>query len=170
MLFWVDLSKDIILTYPLTEFVEHIINLTVLQALFGRWPGLIRGKVHIIACMYAGWLTSSNAARLFCKQQLCCLLSSMDEFHEKRVQHSLIELRFDILHCFLSFAENLTVGIVHPSQNIATLKKKNEACWILWLFLLLSSTFKLISRDGRKGLLHSESTAVVWLLITRMDK
>lgn len=54
MLFWVDLSKDIILTYPLTEFVEHIINLTVLQALFGRWPGLIRGKVHIIACMYAG--------------------------------------------------------------------------------------------------------------------
>lgn len=53
-LFCVDLSKDIILTYPLTEFVQHIINLTVLQALFGRWPVLIRGKVHIIACMDSG--------------------------------------------------------------------------------------------------------------------
>lgn len=74
-LFCVDLSKDIILTYPLTEFVQHIINLTVLQALFGRWPVLIRDKVHIIACMNSGWLTSSNAVRLFCKQQLCCLPS-----------------------------------------------------------------------------------------------
>jgi hypothetical protein len=40
--------------YPLTEFAEHIINLTVLQTLFGRWPLLIMDKMHIMGYMNAG--------------------------------------------------------------------------------------------------------------------
>lgn len=59
---------------------------------------------------------------------------------KKRV-HSLIDLRLDILYCFLSFAENLTVGIVPPSQNIATFKRRN-----LLNFVALSSV-KYIQSD-----------------------
>lgn len=49
-----DFSNSVILIYSLTEFVPHIINLTVLQALFGRWPVLIKDKMHIIVCMKSG--------------------------------------------------------------------------------------------------------------------
>lgn len=59
---------------------------------------------------------------------------------KKRV-HSLIDLRLYILYCFLSFAENLTVGIVPPSQNIATFKRRN-----LLNFVALSSV-KYIQSD-----------------------
>ena len=49
-----DISNSIILTYSLTEFVQHVINLTVLQALFGRWPVLIKDKIHITFYMNSG--------------------------------------------------------------------------------------------------------------------
>lgn len=49
-----DFSNSIILIYSLTEFVQHIINLAVLQALFGRWPVLIKDKMHIIVYMNPG--------------------------------------------------------------------------------------------------------------------
>lgn len=65
------------------------------------------------------------------------MVSSM----KKRV-HSLIDLRLDILYCFLSFAENLTVGIVPPSQNIATFKRRS-----LLNFVTLSSSIKYIQSD-----------------------
>ena len=53
LLCW-DISNSIILTYSLTEFVQHVINLTVLQALFGRWPVLIKDKIHITFYMNSG--------------------------------------------------------------------------------------------------------------------
>lgn len=55
--------------------------------------------------------------------------------------HSLIDLRWDILYCFLSFAENLTVGIVPPSQNIATFKRSSLN------FVALSSSIKYVQSD-----------------------
>ena len=49
-----DFSSSIILIYSLTEFVQHVINLTVLQAMFGRWPVPIKDKIHITVYMNSG--------------------------------------------------------------------------------------------------------------------
>ena len=53
-LLYLDFSSSIILIYSLTEFVQHVINLTVLQSLFGRWPVPIKDKIHITVYMNSG--------------------------------------------------------------------------------------------------------------------
>lgn len=96
-----EFSNSIILISSLTEFAQHIKNLTALQALFERWPILIKDKMYIIIYINSGWLTNFNGMRLYCEQQLCYLVSYIGEFHARRV-HFLAVLRVNILFCFLS--------------------------------------------------------------------
>lgn len=141
-----DFSSSIILIYFLTEFVQHVINLTVLQALFGRWPVPIKDKIHITIYMNSGWLTGFNGMRCSFTPALLPYkfhwwISCKSAFFFKLCWGLTYNFAFIILckalnwHCLLT----------HPCPNCCYFKKIKH-----WFFALLSSLYRLTSEDVRE--------------------
>lgn len=144
-----DFSSSIILIYFLTEFVQHVINLTVLQALFGRWPVPIKDKIHITIYMNSGWLTGFNGMR--CSHLLCYLINFIDEFHARRVLFFFKlcwGLTYNFAFIILCKALNWHCLLTHPCPNCCYFKKIEH-----WFFALLSSLYRLTSEDVREDVL-----------------